>query len=184
MLDKLSQYFQGSVMEVLDTAAFLDPRFKSLLFMSSDERDDTARRVEIELTMRIPSTAANEDTPVSEPSPKSSRGEDRLLHLLSDVIQTTMEQSVNLQPAELAKQEVTKYLAEDLVQEDPLMWWSQHQLRYPHLTCLAKKYLAIPATSVPAERAFSIAGHIVNERRACLLPESVRMLAFLAENLS
>ena len=28
------------------------------------------------------------------------------------------------------------------------------------------------ATSVPSERAFSLAGYIVNQRRACLLPEN------------
>jgi len=44
-------------------------------------------------------------------------------------------------------------------------------------------WLRIPATSVPSERAFSSAGHIVNTKRACLLPSSVNMLVFLAENL-
>ena len=41
----------------------------------------------------------------------------------------------------------------------------------------------VPATSVPSEQAFSLAGYIVNQRRACLLPENVNMLVFfLAEN--
>lgn len=48
---------------------------------------------------------------------------------------------------------------------------------------LAKKCLAIPATSVPAERTFSTAGNIVNQKRACLLPENANLLVFLAENL-
>ena len=67
--------------------------------------------------------------------------------------------------------------------EDPLLWWSKNSSRYPNLTVLAKKYLAIPATSVPAERVFSTAGNIVNQKRACLLPENVNLLVFLAENL-
>ena len=46
-----------------------------------------------------------------------------------------------------------------------------------------KKYLAIPATSVPAEHAFGIAGHIVNQTRSYLLAENVNKLVFLAENL-
>jgi len=38
--------------------------------------------------------------------------------------------------------------------------------------------------SVPCERAFSIAGHIVTEKRGCLLPQNVNMLVFfVAENL-
>ena len=38
------------------------------------------------------------------------------------------------------------------------------------LVKLVGKYLSVPVTSVPSERAFSRAGHIVNDRRACLLP--------------
>jgi len=47
----------------------------------------------------------------------------------------------------------------DEKKESPLVWWKNNITRYPILR-LAKKYLAIPATSVPSERAFSIAGHI------------------------
>ena len=48
---------------------------------------------------------------------------------------------------------------------------------------MAKKYLCIPTTSVPSERAFSIAGYIVNEKGSFLLPENVDTLVFLAANL-
>ena len=43
---------------------------------------------------------------------------------------------------------------------------------------MAKKYLAVPATSTPSERAFSVAGCVVNKKCACLLPENVNMLIF------
>jgi len=42
--------------------------------------------------------------------------------------------------------------------------------------------LAIPATSVPAERALTTAGNNVNQKKAFLLSENVNMF-FLAENL-
>ena len=64
-----------------------------------------------------------------------------------------------------------------------LNWWKQNCFRYPYLAQLVCKYLLVPATSVPSERVFSRAGHIVNDRRACLLPQNVNMLVFLAENL-
>ena len=62
----------------------------------------------------------------------------------------------------------------------PLVWWKDNQKHYPRL---ARKFLCIPATSVPSERAFSVAGHVVNEKRACLLPENINMLVFLGANL-
>ena len=46
---------------------------------------------------------------------------------------------------------------------------------------MVQKYLCIPATSVPSERAFSAAGHIIKSKQASLLPEHVDMLVFLTQ---
>ena len=54
--------------------------------------------------------------------------------------------------------------------------------RYPFLSILARKFLCIPATSVPLERIFSAAGHIVSKLRASLSPENVDALLFLRQN--
>ena len=81
------------------------------------------------------------------------------------------------------QREIRKYIAEDKTSENPLTWWKVNGFRYPILSELVKKYMCIPATSVPSERAFSKAGHIVNDKRACLLPDSVNMLVFMSGNL-
>jgi hypothetical protein len=39
---------------------------------------------------------------------------------------------------------------------------------YPRLSILTQKYLAIPASHVPSERVFSLAGHLVKKNRARL----------------
>ena len=44
-------------------------------------------------------------------------------------------------------------------------------------------HLCVPATSVRSERVFSIAGQVVNAKTACLLPDNVNMLVFLAKNV-
>ena len=76
------------------------------------------------------------------------------------------------------------YIGEEHATLSPLEWWQENKVRYPLLAQLASGYLAVPATSVPCERAFSMAGHVtVNQNRACLLPSNVNMLVFLAENL-
>ena len=77
-------------------------------------------------------------------------------------------------------QEIARYVADEKVVDwedcSLLEWWNRSKHRYPHLAKLAMNYLSIPATSVPSERAFSTVGHIVNEKRAYLLPENVSMV--------
>ena len=66
---------------------------------------------------------------------------------------------------------------------NPLEWWKTHCTSYPRVSFLAKRYLCIPATSSPSERAFSTSGNIVSCHRAALKPDVVDRLVFLAKNL-
>jgi len=51
------------------------------------------------------------------------------------------------------------------------------------LVPVAKRLLAIPATSTPSERSFSVAGRLIEERRSTLNPENVHPLLFLHSNI-
>jgi hypothetical protein len=64
----------------------------------------------------------------------------------------------------------------------PLSWWRLHHADYPHVWKLAKRILAIPATSAPSERVFSAAANIVNKKRVSLKPDNVDLLVFLRGN--
>ncbi|KAK3912232.1 E3 SUMO-protein ligase ZBED1, partial [Frankliniella fusca] len=81
-------------------------------------------------------------------------------------------------------QEIAKYEmlpAEDL-EVCPFKWWKTHQAAFPLLSKLAKKYLSIPATSLPSERLFSTAGDVLTDTRNCLSGENAEMLIFCAVN--
>ena len=178
----LSGRYTGSILGITTKAAFLDPRFKSLLFLKPEEKRDVEFQIESEM-VAIMIAEDGRRPKESEPPVKRYRGEHKLMELLEDVVNPTLQDQSTIPATERAKTELSRYVGEDSTGKNPLQWWSEHSSRYPTLNQLALKYLCIPATSVPSERAFSIAGHIVNEKRACLLPETVNMMVFLAENL-
>jgi hypothetical protein len=62
-----------------------------------------------------------------------------------------------------------------------LMWWKVHAVRFPYLSRLARRYLAMPATRASVERLFSVAGQVVTAKRARLDPSTVTLLVFLHE---
>ena len=62
-----------------------------------------------------------------------------------------------------------------------LMWWKKYAVRFPYLSRLARRYLAMPATSASVERLFSVAGQVVSAKRARLDPSTVTLLVFLHE---
>jgi len=51
--------------------------------------------------------------------------------------------------------------------------------RFPVLSPMARRFLAIPATSAPVERVFSIGGNIVNNSRNQMAPETVKRMVLL-----
>uniref|UniRef100_U9UP26 HAT C-terminal dimerisation domain-containing protein n=1 Tax=Rhizophagus irregularis (strain DAOM 181602 / DAOM 197198 / MUCL 43194) TaxID=747089 RepID=U9UP26_RHIID len=69
--------------------------------------------------------------------------------------------------------------------ENTLDWWQICFQNFPKLAKLARKYLAIPATSVSSERLFSNAGNVISVKRINLdikLAGQMLFLKFLHKN--
>jgi hypothetical protein len=83
--------------------------------------------------------------------------------------------------AEVVEQQVLLYLTLPQTQEDPFDFCSQRSNNFPALSMLARRYLALPSSSVQCERLFSTfnSGDDFNDLRSSLSPESVKMLLFL-----
>ena len=47
----------------------------------------------------------------------------------------------------------------------PLAFWKSNELAFPLLAPLAKKFLAVPASSASVERMFNISGHVFSNKR-------------------
>ena len=178
-------------MEVLNKAMLLDPRFKNVSFVSSNillpELIETAREIS-----RLPISESNTNTSsrtstsstTTDQAISKHKNEGKLMRLLNDIIHSPDDH--HTEPVEKANSELQRYLSDVIADSndhlDPLEWWKLNTARYPCISMLARKYLSIPATSLSSERAFSLTGHLVNEKRAALLPGTVNTLAFLAGN--
>jgi hypothetical protein len=71
--------------------------------------------------------------------------------------------------------EMGKYLAEPTVdiEVNVLEWWKQNAAKYPCLARIARDYLAIPATSAPAERVFSGGADLITKKRGSLREDAI-----------
>ena len=158
-------------------ASFLDPRFKDLAFLS--ERDHQLV-FEQATHMALESIQCSED---SAKSPESNQAKKR--RKLSEFEAFL----VTKQPARVSKEagvaeEIAHYrrLPRKPLKTNAYSWWAENRQQFPTLCQLARNLLALPATSVPSERAFSKAGHIVRRRCARLTPSHVDELVFLSHN--
>lgn len=87
-------------------------------------------------------------------------------------------------PSGTGEQEVEEYLKEDTIdrQADPLVFWKEQCFKYPILSELAAKYLAIPASSASVERLFSIAGKVFRPDRNRLNDNTFEQLMLIKCN--
>ncbi|XP_029289020.1 zinc finger BED domain-containing protein 4-like [Cottoperca gobio] len=151
----------------LKMASALDPRFKDLKYLPRGERQEVWTSLEA-LLHKEPSRA----TPGPSEEPAKMK---RSLLLLASDSDSDGEMGPN--------RALSLYKAEPSIsmEECPLQWWSTHAGTHLQLSALARKYLATPATSVPCERLFSLAGNIVQKKSAALTSENVNKLVCLSD---
>ena len=168
---------QPEVVELLQVASFLDPRFKAKYLADEDTENVKTMLcsdgVVIYESLPQPSSTGNG----SEQLPAKRK---RKCFKLNEGNDSNTVNTQPISPDQKIQLEIAKYIAENELdsEEDPLKWWREHEEKYPILSQVSKKYLAIPATSSPSERLFSRAGNSYTYEKFL---ES-GMLAFLSSN--
>ncbi|XP_035993655.1 zinc finger BED domain-containing protein 1-like [Fundulus heteroclitus] len=151
----------------LKLATALDPRFKDLKSLPKSEREEVWTSLGGMLHEHSPrrSLLTSQDGP-----PKKK------IHLLQ--MGSDSESDEEAQP----DRDIHRYRAEPSInmEDCPMQWWAAHSGAHDKLARLARKYLATPASTVPCERLFSVAGHIVQKKRSALHSENVNQLVCLS----
>jgi hypothetical protein len=181
-VENASIKFTAKVDKVAMISVLLDPRFKSLSFMTAgdagkckDSLHHAYTDIEIEMEgidsiSEIASTVVRKKRRINKPEVYTDFTADIL-----DAASPLKEKQVRL--TELDRYQL--HPQESDRKSDPLSWWKLHAVTYPKLAILARRYLAIPASSAASERLFSKLKLTATAQRQALKPETLCMLLFV-----
>uniref|UniRef100_A0A8C5D8W6 BED-type domain-containing protein n=1 Tax=Gouania willdenowi TaxID=441366 RepID=A0A8C5D8W6_GOUWI len=162
----------GTAKKAAFIASFLDPRHKHLKFTTKEVKEAVQEKVRDLLSglRAVSGDSARVDDDESGPAKRAKQVDAMVSFFGEDYFKGDTVTSDH--------SEIERYTNEEGISpsQDPALWWSLNESRFKNLSRLAKAYLCIPATSVPAERVFSAAGLVVNRLRSRLLPKHVDML--------
>ena len=186
------KYDDAATDDLLNMASLTDPRFKTH-YIEDDKLEAVKSRAVAQMLDEF-QTTSQATTHASSSTTAVGRGDAHAAAAPAKVQKKTLgsffkkSHSVatsGLTDEQAIEAELNSYLlAPDADSEtDPLAWWQNHSTTYPRVSILAKRYLCIPVTSSPSERAFSTSDNIVTCHRAALKPDAVDRLVFLAKNL-
>ena len=159
------------------TASVLDPRFKLKWCKDGNERDNHKSEL-LSKMYKIENKKSNRPVVVECESkqPKSKRTK------LFSFMDSDEEDTENIYTDE---SELREYLLKPTIpgNSNPLAFWKDHADTYPKLAVLAMKHLAVPASSAPVERLFSIARKVFRPDRCNLSDKTFETLMFLRSNM-
>ena len=149
----------------------LDPRFKQLKCIPKPEREPVWNF--IKNTVKELYTEAEDGQEGSEAQ--------RPRTVLYDYRETESEGEDDSPAPQIQHDEFTRYMQLPQPDDDidPLTWWKDHAGTLPMLTTIMRQHMCSPATSVPCERLFSKAGHIIDKKRSSLKPSQAEKLLCL-----
>ena len=156
------------------TAAILDPRFKMSWCFSENTRERHISNIRSKMNSVDSLSYADEVSPPRKIQ-KSSGSLFSFLPQASSNRQRHTSGSIN---------ELDLYLSEDEEGHkcDIMAYWQSNAKKFPTLSKMAVTYLALPASSAPVERLFSIAGKVFRADRCLLKDKNFEALMFLKCN--
>jgi hypothetical protein len=164
--EKICKYYAKTWAGMYAVAVILDPRFNMAYYKANKwEPDHIAHaknallRVVEEYGATIASQPNRADTVAFPPDEEDDRAF-RSLKKIRVEMGSEVERYLMIPPL--------------ISTSHVLEWWKHHSEEYPCLARIARDYLAIPATSAPAERAFSGGANLVSKKRGSLDEDTIQ----------
>ncbi len=162
--------------QLYHTATILDPRFKLLWCKDSDEKKEMKTMI-----INLASSFSSAKESITQIKPEN---DDNQPPKKKKRVFLFMEQQHQLPKETSHELEISKYLEEPIVDHktDPLEYWKSKSEQFPILSAIAEATLAVPASSAPVERLFSIAGKVFRPDRCRLSDATFESLMFIRCN--
>lgn len=96
---------------------------------------------------------------------------------MNDLAKTSRQSSHNATIS--IESEISLFLNTIKMHRNFQQFWCAHRNSFPRIASLVYRFSIVPATNVPSESAFSIAGHISRKERSSLSARALRHLLVL-----
>lgn len=184
MKSKMREHIQKKLRIEMEhqVATTLHPSFRKLEMEFLSQSEKRAIYAKLRRMISINSAESPENTEVivasdgEEPAP-AKRSRLAADEFLDEFCASATESVVSDELAAYLADPVSKVSIGDI-----LAWWKKSETSFPKLALIAKKYLAVPASSAASESAFRYAGLTITDLRNRLSPDTVSDLLFIRHN--
>ncbi|KAM0731633.1 E3 SUMO-protein ligase ZBED1 [Formica fusca] len=176
------RYADYNVTLLLQIATTLDPRFKSLPYVTEEDKSVVSSPIKEMLTKLIQEESGdNISIKTEDETVQSKKTRVSGMELLLGGLCAT---KTGMPAEEKADLEVVQYQSESIAPLDhcPLQWWSKVSAKCPNLAKLASRYHCVPACCAPPTRIPADVQIQYDTKRAALPPHLIDKLLFLHGN--
>lgn len=169
------RYADYNVTLLLQIATTLDPRFKSLPYVTEEDKSVVSSPIKEMLTKLIQEESGDNI---------SIKTEDETVQSMELLLGGLCATKTGMPAEEKADLEVVQYQSESIAPLDhcPLQWWSKVSAKCPNLAKLASRYHCVPACCAPPTRIPADVQIQYDTKRAALPPHLIDKLLFLHGN--
>ena len=176
--------FTADVDKAAMISLLLDPRYKELSFLSQAEGGkcvDALRHAFTDLEIEL----GEFDSLITVAVPGSRKRKINKPNMWTDFTGDVLNAASPNKGKAVQRTEIERYLAHPQESDrfvDPLQWWKLYESKFPKVSILARRYLAIPASSAASERLFSRLKQTATAARQGLKPSTLCMLLFVEKH--